>query len=97
MRALWLENFGRWFSKENAVSARYLRGIASYGKKVNSEERKQRILAELNAMGVKPRIRRKMRRTMVGYDASGMYIGTADNYRRMSFTIRRGIVYPRYI
>ena len=82
MRALWLENFGRWFSKENAVSARYLRGKASYGKKVKSEKRKQRILAELNAMGVKPRIRRKMRSRAA---------------RRYAFTVHKGIVTTRYI
>lgn len=43
----------------DAMSARYKAGLASYGKKVKTEKRKARIVAELNAMGVKPRIRRK--------------------------------------
>lgn len=49
------------------VSKRYAKGIASYGKKVNSEKRKARIIAELNKMGVKPRVRRKMGRREVDF------------------------------
>jgi len=48
-----------YFTKVENPSERYLKGIASYGKKVKSEKRKERILAELKAMGVKPRVRRK--------------------------------------
>ena len=52
---------GFWFGKSSRlISARYRKGIASYGKPVKSEKRKARIIAELNAMGVKPRLRRKM-------------------------------------
>lgn len=54
--------------KNSGKSARYQRGIASYGKKVNSEERKMRILAELRAMGVKPRVRRKMGRCEIDHE-----------------------------
>lgn len=54
-------------------SSRYAAGLESYGKKVKSEKRKARILAKLNLSGVKPRMRRKMRRryiTMEQYRAS---------------------------
>jgi len=58
----WLRDhseFKRRVECKPPVGERYQRGIASYGKKVKSEKRKERILAELKAMGVKPRVRRK--------------------------------------
>ena len=60
---------GEWVK----CSPRYMRGVESYGKKVKSEKRKARILAELKAMGVKPRVRRKMSKyyiTLRAYHAS---------------------------
>lgn len=46
----------------SSFSERYKKGLASYGRKVRSDKRKARIIAELNAMGVKPRVRRPMGR-----------------------------------
>ncbi len=46
-------------------SKRYAAGLSSYGKKVRTDKRKARIIAELNAMGVKPRVRRPMGRRVI--------------------------------
>lgn len=66
---IWIKHWNRFFTQSTPLpSARYKAGIASYGKPVNSERRKARIIAKLNAMGVKPRIRRKMGRKIISYD-----------------------------